>query len=106
MNNKGTKVTITKDEKATYYVKACKNGVCSNVVQYISKLDTTKPKVLTVAGIDTSATKVDSVQIPMRDTMSLIHQWCVAPVDSSTTCKWKTITGATNPFLTYTEKYK
>lgn len=105
MNNKGTKVTVTKDEKATYYVKACKNGVCSNVVQYISKLDTTKPKVLTVAGIDTSATKVDSVQIPMRDTMSLIHQWCVAPVDSSTTCKWKTITGATNPVVTYTATY-
>lgn len=105
MNNKGTKVTITKDAKTTYYVKACKNNVCSNVTQYVSKLDTTKPQVLTVAGIDTSATKADSVQIPMRDTTSLIHQWCVAPVDSATTCKWKTITSAANPVVTYTATY-
>lgn len=105
MNNKGAKITISKDEKATYYVKACKNEVCSETVNYITKLDITKPQVLTVAGIDTNATKTDTVQIAMKDTTSLVNKWCVTPVDSEATCKWKTIKTSNNPVVSYTATY-
>lgn len=105
MKNKGTKVTLSKDEKSTYYVKACKNNVCSETVQYIVKLDVTKPQVLTVAGIDSTATKEDTVQIAMKDITSQIKQWCVTPVDSESTCKWKTIQSSNNPVVSYTATY-
>lgn len=103
--NKGEKVTIAIDEKATYYVKACKNNVCSPVASYISKLDTTKPQVLTVAGISNVAVKQDSVQIALKDTTSWVQKWCVTTVDNASTCKWKTIKTMSNPVVTYTAQY-
>ena len=105
MNNKGSRVTIKQDEKATYYVKACKNNVCSSTVKYISKLDATKPKIQTVAGIDTTATKQDVVKIAMQDSTSLVQRWCVTTVDSSNTCKWTTIQTALSPVVSYTATY-
>ena len=105
MDNKGSIVTISDDEKATYYVKACKNNVCSGVVNYISKLDATKPQVLTVAGIENTAVSEDSVQIAMKDTTSFIQKWCVTTVDNASTCKWKTIKTMSNPVVAYTAKY-
>lgn len=105
MDNKGSRVTISKDEKATYYVKACKNNVCSEIVNYISKLDTTKPQVLTVAGIENTAVSEDSVQIALKDITSLVQKWCVTTVDNASTCKWKTIQTMSNPVVTYTAKY-
>lgn len=105
MTNKGAKLTISKDEKVTYYVKACKDSVCSATVSYTSNLDTTKPQVLTVAGIENSVTSEDSVQIALKDTTSMIQKWCVTTVDNSSTCKWKTIKTMANPVVAYTAKY-
>lgn len=105
MTNKGSKITISNDEKVTYYVKACKNGVCSSTVTYISKLDVTKPRVLTVAGIENSAVKEDSVQIALKDTTSLVQKWCVTNIENYSTCQWKTIQTMSNPVVTYTAKY-
>lgn len=105
MTDKGIKVTISNDEKATYYVKACKDNICSKTVSYISKLDTTKPQVLTVAGIENSVVSEDSVQIALKDITSMIQKWCVTTVDNASTCKWKTIKSMANPVVTYTAKY-
>lgn len=105
MDNKGPRVTISKDEKTTYYVKACKNNVCSAVVNYISKLDTTKPQVLTVAGIENTAVEYDIVQIALKDITSLIQKWCITTVDSAATCKWKTIKTMASPVVSYTARY-
>ncbi|MGN0992418.1 MAG: Ig-like domain-containing protein [Bacilli bacterium] len=105
MTNKGSKITISNDEKVTYYVKACKNGVCSGTVTYISKLDITKPRVLTVAGIENSAVKEDSVQIALKDTTSLVQKWCVTNIENYSTCQWKTIKTMASPVVAYTARY-
>lgn len=105
MTNQGSKVTISKDEKATYYVKACKNGVCTSTVTYISKIDITKPQVLAVAGIESTAVSEDSVNIALKDVTSLVQKWCVTTVDNSSACTWKTINTMATPVVTYTAKY-
>ena len=104
MNNKGSKVTISKDESATYYVKACRNNVCSGTSSYISKIDITKPVVLTATS-SSSIARSTSVQIAMRDNTSLVKRWCVTPVDSYNTCKWKSIKTSSNPVVTYVATY-
>ncbi len=104
ITNKGDKIIVNKDEKATYYVKACKNNVCSDAVTYNSRLDTTKPKVQTVAGIDRTAVKEDKVQIALQDSTSLIQRWCVTTVNNYSSCKWTTIKTMSNPVVNYTAK--
>ena len=105
MNNTGKKVTIKKDGESTYYVKSCKNGVCSKVVSYESKLDATRPKVQTVSGIDNTAVTEDTVSIAMQDATSKIQKWCVTTIKNHTSCKWKTIQINSNPVISYTAKY-
>lgn len=105
MNNKGPRITVTKDKKETYYVKACKNNVCSKEVSYVSKLDKTKPKVVTVAGIDKTPATEDKLQIALTDKTSLVQKWCVTQTDNSATCRWTTIKTAKNPTVPYTATY-
>ena len=92
-------------------VKECKSDcnpkpiVCSSPVAYVSKLDTTKPQVLAVVGIENHAVKDDVVQIAFKDVTSLVKQWCVTNVDSASTCKWKNIQTMSNPVVNYTATY-
>ena len=74
-------------------------------VAYVSKLDTTKPQVLAVVGIENHAVKDDTVQIAFKDVTSLVKQWCVTNVDSASTCKWKNIQTMSNPVVNYTATY-
>ena len=104
INTKGSDIKIIKDENTTYYIKACKENVCSEPAEYISKLDVTKPKVVTVAGIESSTVQEDSIQIAMQDSTSYINKWCVTNTNSISTCKWKNISSSANPVITYTAK--
>lgn len=104
VTTKASELKISKDEKTTYYVKACKENICSKTVSYISKTDITKPKVVTVAGIESTTVTTDDVHIALQDTTSLIRRWCVTKTDSSNTCKWTTINAMANPVVTYTAR--
>lgn len=116
----GQQVTVSKDESVTYYVqgcrdvckkvcdknkknckKQCKKGVCSDPASYLSKLDTTKPKILSVQ-IPGGVTAV-TVQMTFSDTNSLVKEWCVNKEDRVETCKWNTISvPQANPVIPYT----
>ena len=109
--NKKVDGKVVKDDDGKI-IQECTNDcnpkpiVCSSPVAYVSKLDTTKPEVLAVVGIETShAVKDDTVQIALRDVTSLIKQWCVTNVDSASTCKWRNIQSASNPVVNYTATY-
>lgn len=104
INTKGSDIKIIKDENKTYYVKACKENVCSEAAQYISKLDVTKPKVVTVAGIESTTVTEDTVQIAIQDITSLVNKWCVTTTNNSSNCKWQNITSTANPVIAYTAK--
>ena len=76
--------------------------ICSSPVAYVSKLDTVKPEVLKVAGVEENhGVKDDTVQIALRDVTSLIKQWCVTNVDNVSTCKWQNIQPMSNPVVEY-----
>ena len=97
---------IKKDDGSN--AKKCTNkcsskpSVCSDAVTYNSRLDITKPRVTTVAGISNSPTKTDTVQIAFKDEMSLIQKWCVTTKNTFSTCKWNTIKTAKEPVVEYT----
>ena len=101
---------IVRDDNGNV-VKECNSDcnpkpvVCSSPVAYVSKLDTTKPQVLAVVGIENHAVKDDTVQIAFKDVTSLVKQWCVTNVDSASTCKWKNIQTMSNPVVNYTATY-
>ena len=101
---------IVKDDDGNV-VKECKSDcnpkpvVCSAPVAYVSKLDTTKPQVLAVVGMENHAVKDDTVQIAFKDATSLVKQWCITNVDSASTCKWKNIQTMSNPVVNYTATY-
>lgn len=79
-----------------------KPSVCSDPAIYVSKLDRTKPQINAVAGIDSSPTHSDTVQISIVDNMSLVQKWCVTNKNSYGSCKWKTIQTSVNPVVEYT----
>ena len=133
MTNTGNKLTISKDSNLIYYVKICTVScqakcqekrvkrdviktcekdcnpepvICSSPTAYVSKLDTTKPEVLKIVGVETTrAVKDDTVQIAFKDATSMIKYWCVTNVDSASTCKWKTIQSSSSPVENYTATY-
>ena len=109
--DKKVKGKLVRDDNGNV-IKECKSDcnpkpvVCSSPVAYVSKLDTTKPEVLTVADIERSrAVKDDTVQLVLKDATSLIKQWCVTNVDSASTCKWKNYQTMSNPVISYTATY-
>ena len=104
MNETGKKVRITKDGNVTYYVKACKENICSGVVTYYSKLDTNKPSVVTVAGKEPTRVSEDVVHIALKDVTSLVKSWCVTSVNNLSSCKWQYINSAVSPVVKYTVK--
>lgn len=98
---------IVRDEKGQS-VKVCKStcskkpSICSDVTSYIAKLDTTKPQVVTVAGIEHTPVKEDTIQIAIKDSTSLVQKWCVTNKNNASSCKWNTIQTSTNPVVDYT----
>ena len=104
MNQTGKMIQIDRDGSTTYYVKACKENVCSGISTYYSKLDTNKPMVITVAGKETTRVTEDVVHIALKDATSLVKSWCVTSVDSFTNCKWQNINSAISPVVKYTVK--
>ena len=104
ITTRATELKINKDEKTTYYVKACKDNICSRPITYISKVDVTKPRVIAVEGIEDNKVTVDDVHIALKDTTSLIRSWCVTKSNSSSTCKWTNINTMANPVVTYTAR--
>lgn len=106
-DKKDKRGNIVKDDDGEP-IKVCtskcskKPTVCSNSVSYISKLDTTKPQAVTVAGIERTPVKKDDVQIALKDATSLIQKWCVTNKNSFSTCKWNTIQTNANPVVNYT----
>lgn len=129
MINMGNKVTVSKDENAVYYVKACtiscqqscksqykkdndinecikkcgsNSSICSSTATYVSKLDMTKPEVTGIVGIENHIVKEDVVQIAFKDNMSLVNKWCVTGVDNASTCVWKNIQSTGGQVINYT----
>ena len=108
--DKKVKGKVVRDDNGNV-VKECKSDcnpkpvVCSSPTAYVSKLDTTKPQVLAVVGIENHAVKDDTVQIAFKDVTSLVKQWCITNVDSASTCKWKNIQTMSNPVVNYTATY-
>ena len=103
------KVVRDKNGKVVQECKEdCKSGpvICSSPVAYVSKLDTTKPEVLKIAGIETNrVVKDDTVQIALMDATSFIKQWCVTNVDNVSTCKWNNTQSMSNPVVNYVATY-
>ena len=104
MNETGEMVKINSNGNATYYVKACKENICSGISAYYSKLDASKPVVITVAGKETTKVTEDVVHIALKDVTSLVKSWCVTSVDDSSSCKWQNINSAVSPVVKYTVK--
>ena len=77
-------------------------SICSDSTMYSSNLDITKPKVVTIAGIENTPVKTDTVQIALSDETSLVQKWCVTTKNSFSTCKWNTIQTNANPVVNYT----
>ncbi len=92
----GDKAKITKEGTTNYYVKACRNNICSSPAVYVSKLDTKKPEVLKV--IETSQ---GELKIPILDQISLVDSWCVNKNKSFYDCKWNKIPVNDNPIVSY-----
>lgn len=95
ITKKGTKININKDQNTTYYVKACMQKNCSEIVKYVAMLDTTKPTVKI-------ALNGNSATIASKDSMSMVYQVCVTAGIEYSNCTWKTITPAPKPVLNYT----
>lgn len=79
-----------------------KPSICSDSNIYSSKVDITKPKVVTIAGIENTPVKTDTVQIALSDGTSLVQKWCVTIKNSFSTCKWNTIQTKADPVINYT----
>ena len=62
----------------------------------------TKPKVVTVSGIDSVSEQQDIVQIVFNDDTSLVQKWCVTNKNSYASCKWKAIEAKASPVVNYT----
>lgn len=104
MNQTGEKLKVIENGNATYYVKACKENICSGISTYYSKLDTNKPRVITVAGIETGKVREDVVHIALKDVTSFIKNWCVTTVNNVEKCKWQNINFVPSPVVKYTVK--
>lgn len=106
-DKKDKKGKVVKDQNGKV-VKICKStcskkpSTCSDVTSYIAKLDSTKPQAVTVAGIEHTPVKEDTVQIALKDSTSLVQKWCVTNKNDASSCKWTTIQTNANPVVNYT----
>ena len=90
ITTKGNKISISKDQITTYYVKACTEKKCSEPVKYIAQLDMTKPKATTVLKSS------DVITVALSDNLSTIYQVCVTTSTASSDCKWNSLKNISN----------
>lgn len=102
VNNKISDIFVLDDGVETYYFKACLGDVCSPIISYLSKLDSIKPVVKDIVGIEDKVVSEDLVYIYLSDSGSLVSSWCVVSTNDHTLCTWKNIKSMATPIVTYT----